>query len=203
MVAPTTLYKITAGLVALFSTMHIFANQWFMDLNFENIGTMDDKHVSIDWKAVGLFRAVAGSNVRRDALQERVPSVQRSVSVCVQASSVAHFLLLTDSYEYMYFILQNFFARVMGINGLFYAGLLVQLDDATAAKLFPWQTLFIISFYVCGPLTATGLVFEPLEGAYPPKADFWPGFPVFTLLVLAYVYTLVTGGYRTKETKAQ
>ena len=141
MPAPTTLYKITFFFLAINCTMHLFVNQWFMDLNFENIGVMDDKH--------------------------------------------------------------NFFARNMGLYGLFYAGLLVQLDEAAAASVFPYQTLFIVLFYVLGPITASGLVFEPIKGMHPPKADFWPGLVPFTALVLAYIYTLVTGGYRTKGAKTQ
>lgn len=96
----------------------------------------------------------------------------------------------------------NFFARMMGVCAIFYAGLLLQLDETTATRVFPWHTAFIATFYVCGPVYASGLVFTPAKGMSPPKSDFWHGGMLVTMLVLVYVYTLAAGGHNAKQAKA-
>ena len=47
-----------------------------------------------------------------------------------------------------------FFSRILGLLGVFYSGLLVQLPEEVADAVFPYQTLFLVAFYAMGPVFA-------------------------------------------------
>ena len=81
--------------------------------------------------------------------------------------------------------MHNFLARSMGILGLFYSGLLVQLPTDVAEAVFKYQTLFIVTFYVTGPI----MVYMTFEVD---TMNFMPGLFLFGALVLTYLYTLAT-----------
>ncbi len=79
----------------------------------------------------------------------------------------------------------RFFSRIIGVLGLFYSGLLLQLPEDLANAVFPYQTLFLVVFYAMGPVYAS--LNMPIK-----SPEFFLGLVLFAVLIMSYVYTSAT-----------
>lgn len=173
MVAPTTLYKVTAALISLFCLQHLFVPE----VTVPSRSTTASAHaMRPHGRSQSDTQPAAGTQLQlhHPPATQALPA-SRSPQLLMEMNFIGIELDATHL----------FFSRILGLLGLFYSGLLVQLPEEVADAVFPYQTLFLVAFYAMGPVFA--FLTMPIK-----SPDFLPGLVLFAVLILTYLHTLAT-----------